>query len=210
MCASNRREMNKNPMTPCPKNRSIAWMLVCGLAMISVHLAVFPAFCGQTRDVCDKCCKETGLDDYYFEQCKLKCFRNPDHCLDRKSTNVPAVAPQATSPPIAPQRLIPTNQEATPPPPPVVSQPAEPAPTTSKPPKREIAFRWPDSLNIVPGKEWETAGQILMANGIPPQHPNSQLALKAVEGVLVDFARRNPTGGELPTDQLEKILRQYR
>jgi hypothetical protein len=61
---------------------------------------------------------------------------------------------------------------------------------------------------LSPGREWEAAGQILAANGIPPQHPNFTAGMKAIEGVLTDFARRNPGGGDLPVDQLERILAQ--
>jgi hypothetical protein len=198
-------------MATCLRFAATGWMFGCCLTIAVVHFAVSPASGGQTRDLCEKCCRSAGLDEYYFEQCKLKCFRNPDHCLDRKPMNPPTAPPQAASPQQAtPQRVIPPTQEAPPVPPTAVTQPIESAPRTSRPSKKEVAFRWPESLIMAPGKEWEAAGQILMANGMAPQHPNFPLAVKAVESVLVDFARRNPTGGDLPTDQLERILMQYR
>ena len=44
-----------------------------------------PSFASQTRDQCEKCCRSSTQDEYYSEQCRLKCFRNPDHCVDQKS-----------------------------------------------------------------------------------------------------------------------------
>jgi hypothetical protein len=63
---------------------------------------------------------------------------------------------------------------------------------------------------MVPGREWEAAGQILAANGVSPQNPNYQAGLKAIEAVLIEFAKANPGGGKLPTAQLERIIRQVR
>jgi len=50
----------------------------------------------------------------------------------------------------------------------------------------------------------------LAVNGVLPQHPQYAAGLQAVENVLVNFARANPSGGKLPTAQLENILRQLR
>lgn len=38
------------------------------------------ALAEQTREECNKCCEERGQDEYYTEQCKLKCFRDHDFC----------------------------------------------------------------------------------------------------------------------------------
>lgn len=155
-----------------------------------VHLLGSAAFALQTREQCDKCCQAQYADEYYTEQCKLKCFRNPDHCVGQKSMRkaAPAPTPSAEAPP------------------------RRPAPSAEAPrpqPKRR-AFQWPNPLNLAPGREREAAAQILAINGILPQHPQYAAALQAVESVLVNFARANPTGGKLPTAQLENILRQLR
>jgi len=71
-------------------------------------------------------------------------------------------------------------------------------------------FKLPDPLNLSPGRERDAAAQILALNGIPPQHPQYAAAVQAMENVLVNFARANPTGGKLPTAQLENILGQLR
>lgn len=148
----------------------------------------------QTREQCYDCCKGQGLDEYYSEQCRLKCFRNNDHCLGQQKKQPAAEAP----PPSAKAQPAPTG-------------PASERPAPERPAAAEKAqFRYPNPLNLVPGKEFEAAGQILAVNGIPPQHPQYTAGLKAVEQVLVQFARANPSGGRLPTAQLERILRQLR
>jgi len=63
---------------------------------------------------------------------------------------------------------------------------------------------------MAPGREADAAAQILSLNGIPPQHPNFPRALPVVQNILVEFARANPTGGSLPTAQLERVIRQFR
>ncbi|MGB6067867.1 MAG: hypothetical protein WBG50_23930 [Desulfomonilaceae bacterium] len=158
------------------------------VASVSVHFSSSAALGLQTRDECDKCCQHQGFDEYYTEQCKLKCFRNHDHCVGEKSMRPPAAKPSAEAP--APQR-----------------------PPSAEPPRpqaKRSAFRWPNPLNLVPGREREAAEQILAVNGIPPQHPGYAVALQSVTNVLMNFARAHPKGGKLPTAQLEQILRQLR
>lgn|GEM_PF-1230059 len=191
---------------------------VSGAAAILLALIILPwvtAHAEQTRDQCRKCCEGKGFDDYYLEQCKLKCFRSPDHCADAKAAPAPSTEREAVRP--APAERPPAVEPRPPStePRPAVRQPAPPPSTEPPAPRREAAprgapFSWPGQLSLTPGKEWEAAGQILSANGIPPQHPNAQRALQAIEAVLVDFARRNPQGGQLPTAALEQIIRQNR
>jgi hypothetical protein len=159
-----------------------AYALIAALAPMILGLLGSPALGAQTRDQCEACCKNAGYDEYYAEQCRLKCFRHPDHCSAASSHREP--------PPVATPR--PTEEPAPPPPP------------------RQSKFVWPNPLSLVPGKEWEAAAQILALNGIPQQHPNYQAALRNVQGVLMDFVRKNPTGGRLPTSQLERVLRPLR
>lgn len=210
MLTAERSRLEKRMGLYCGHDAFYRFLLGCFLTLSIIHLSNFSAPCAQTRDQCDKCCRDAGFDDYYLEQCKLKCFRSSDHCIDQKSTRVPDSVPQSGPQAVTPQRVIPPTEDASPPPPSATLEQGTPPSRAPKPPKREITFRWPEALNMVPGKEWEVAGQILGANGMPPQHPNYPLALRAVEGVLVDFARKNPTGGEMPTDQLERILLQFR
>ena len=138
----------------------------------------------------------------------LESRPSPVRAGEEKEKKVKA-APAATS----------AAKTAAPKPAPAPAAKAQPAPTgpaaerpaPEKPPGAEKAqFRYPNPLNLVPGKEFEAAGQILAVNGIPPQHPQYAAGLKAVEQVLVQFARANPSGGRLPTAQLERILRQLR
>ncbi|MEW6352372.1 MAG: hypothetical protein AB1646_25245 [Thermodesulfobacteriota bacterium] len=172
------------------------------VTLFFVHISTPSAIAAQTREQCDRCCEKAGHDEYYLEQCKLKCFRNPDHCSGGKAAQSPAPAtapsPRTVAPPSAqPKADVPpaAQPRATPPGP-----PAQP----------KAAFRFPDSLSLVPGREQEAAGQILALNGISPQHPNFPAALAAVQGILVEFARANPAGGRLPTAQLERTIRQFR
>lgn len=154
---------------------------------ILVEISAAPAWSAQTREQCNNCCKKRGYDEYYLEQCRLKCFRTPDHCADAKPEAVEQAEPR-----------IPEQR------------PAEVQSPEKKAPKRTMTFQWPSPLNLVPGKEWEAAGQILALNGINPGHPNYQVALGSVQNVLVQFIRANPQGGQLPTTELERIVRQYR
>jgi hypothetical protein len=171
------------------------------LAFSFVHASGSAALGAQTREQCDKCCQAQNADEYYAEQCKLKCFRNPDHCMDQKSMRKQA-------PPPPPSAEAPPRQPA----PSVEAPPRQPAPTAEAPRQQppRSAFQWPNPLNLAPGREREAAAQILAVNGIMPQHPQYGAALQAIESVLVNFARANPSGGKLPTAQLENILRQLR
>jgi len=189
------------------------------LAVLLIACAGSTAYGEQTRAQCEKCCQKAGHDEYYLDQCKLKCFRSPDHCMEQSSKQAPSARTEAPPPPVRtapPPQAAPPPQVARPPvqpgPPAQMGPPAEPGPPAGPPRAREgeVVFRWPNPLNLTPGKEWEAAGQILGANGITQQHPGYPVALRAVEGVLIDFARRNPAGGQLPTDQLVKILIQYK
>jgi hypothetical protein len=185
----------------------------------------------QNREQCEKCCKSKGYDDYYFEQCRLKCFRSPDHCMEHQQQKPPANdsserpspqrgdavqpdsgrigrEPSVARPPTGPQD---SPRQIAPPPQDIPRQSPQP-PTARQPkPKRPAAnFVWPETLTMVPGKELDAAAQILMANGMSPQHPNFQTALRGIEGILVDFARNNPQGGQLPTEPIERVLLQFR
>lgn len=152
----------------------------------------------QTREQCDECCKKSGYDDYYLEQCKLKCFRNHDYCMGPKGTHAeppsPAKKPEAPVQHSRPPRERPVEQ----------SEP-QPQQQVQKP-----QFVWPNPLNLIPGREGEAAAHILALNGIPPQHPNYARALGAIQGILTNFARNNPSGGALPTAQLQQIISQLR
>ncbi len=223
---------------------------VCGvgLPLAAAALALLlTVVCGgqaageQSREQCNSCCTKQGHDEYYLEQCRLKCFRNPDHCADKKaetakpptqepSVSRPPVRQAPVPPPVAQQPSLqppPTQQPTVQPPtvqPPVqqpmvrqpvrqepmLQQPPQQQPMDAQPPRRRSAFQWPNPLNLEPGKEWQAAAQILGLNGIPPDHPNYQRAMKGVESVLIQFARSNPQGGQLPTTELEKIIRQNR
>ena len=65
---------------------------------------------------------------------------------------------------------------------------------------------FPSPLNLVPGREAEAAGQILNLNGISPQHPNYGAGVQAITGILQNFARNNPSGGSLPTDEMQRVV----
>jgi hypothetical protein len=189
------------------------------LVVLLVACAGSTVYGEQTRAQCEKCCQKADHDEYYLEQCKLKCFRSPDHCMDQSSKSTPAARTEAPPPPPRTSQAPPAAQ-----PPQALRPPVQPGPPSQMGPSAEagppagpprakegeVVFRWPNPLNLTPGKEWEAAGQILGANGITPQHPGYPAALKAVEAVLLDFARRNPAGGQLPTDQLVKILIQLK
>lgn len=55
-------------------------LLVCFMACLAVQFSAPPSWAKQTRQQCNECCKKMGYDEYYLEQCRLRCFRNPDHC----------------------------------------------------------------------------------------------------------------------------------
>lgn len=190
------------------------------LAVTLVHFAGTPALSAQTREQCHKCCESQGYDEYYLDQCKLQCFRNPDHCAGLKPGPAPRSQPAPAAKPPAAARPMPREQPSAMQPmprelppeaqpvvpreqPPAAQRPATPAPARA-------AFQWPNPLTLVPGRESDAAAQILVLNGIPPQHPNFGAGVNAVQAVLVDFARNNPAGGSLPTAQLERIIKQLR
>lgn len=177
------------------------------LAVLSVLVASSYSW-AQTREECNKCCKEMFSDEYYAEQCRLKCFRNPAHCAGLKPSRTTAPTRDQPEQQVPPREVVKPEvsqprPESRPPQDTTVQRPAPPQ-------RRPPAFRWPETLVLTPGREWEAAGQILAANGIPPQHPNFTAGMKAIEEVLTDFARRNPGGGDLPVEQLERILGQLR
>ncbi|MBI5571974.1 MAG: hypothetical protein HY914_18675 [Desulfomonile tiedjei] len=159
------------------------------LSLFVVSLLVSPAFSDQTREQCEECCRKGGYDEYYLEQCRLFCYRHPDHCTGNRSSRLPG---SEVAPKVAPK------PEPEP----------EPAPTAAEAPAPK--FRWPTPLNLVPGRERDAAAQILTLNGIPPQNPNFMAAVQQMEQVLIGFVRANPQGGRLPTAQLERILRQFK
>lgn len=173
----------------------IGLVLITALAKDARGQATFQ----QTREECDNCCKKSGYDEYYLEQCKLKCFRNHDYCKGSKGTNV--------EPSSSTQRQESPTEETTPPPERAMGQPPQPQP---QPEAQKPRFVWPNPLTLTPGREGEAATHILSLNGIPPQHPNYPRALAAVQTVLMDFARNHPSGGALPTSQLQKIVSQFR
>jgi hypothetical protein len=185
--------------------RILSVLCLCLLStLLFVHFSGFSAIAAQTREQCDRCCEKAGYDEYYTEQCKLRCFRNPDHCIGGKgiqsATPEPAPTPKTTTPPSSAQ-----PKAAVPP----TGQPKAGTPG-SPPAQPKAAFRFPPTLSLAPGREQEAAAQLLAANGIPPQHPNYPRALAAIQNILVEFARANPTGGSLPTAQLERVIRQLR
>jgi len=186
-----------------------------------IHFTGTQALGSQTKEQCHKCCERQGHDEYYLDQCKLQCFRNPDHCTGGKPASAPRAepAPAAKAPaesrPV-PREQIPAQQPMIPREQPRAVQPMlerEQAPAAQRPaapPRTRAAFQWPNPLTLVPGREADAAAQILVLNGIPPQHPNFGAGVNAVQAVLVDFARNNPAGGSLPTTQLERIIKQLR
>ncbi|MDA8406023.1 MAG: hypothetical protein M0T73_04070 [Deltaproteobacteria bacterium] len=150
----------------------------------------------QTREQCDECCKKSGYDDYYLEQCRLKCFRNHDYCMGPKGSHA---EPSANKPETPVQTTRPPSER------PVEQPEPQPQQQVQKP-----KFVWPNPLNLIPGREGEAAAHILALNGIPPQHPNYARAMGAIQGILINFARNNPSGGALPTAQLQQIISQLR
>lgn len=189
----------KNALCLCgDRSKNIRAMLLFSLFLIVVDGHLSLTHSQQTREQCYECCAGSGLDEYYTEQCRLKCFRNPDHCM-KTAAKEPSAKPQTKPVAEKPQRTQPVEQ------PPALNQeqPVRPQP-------RRAEFVWPNPLNLVPGREFEAAGQILALNGIGPGHPNHTVAMRAVEQVLIDFGRNNPAGGALPTSTLERLVGQFR
>jgi len=211
-------------------------LFLCLSVLISVSF-VSAVFGAQTREQCERCCKGSTQDEYDMEQCRLKCFRNTEHCMEQKSRQDVredvSRSPEATgAPPTGVKRRAPagppiSNEPRTvaPPPPPAstagpppprpgtIAQPptgAAPSGEVQRRPPQRSGLVWPNPLNMVPGRESEAAGQILVMNGITPQHPNFAPAVQAITAILINFARNNPTGGSLPTADLERVIRQYK
>jgi len=197
--------------------------------LLTASCCVLPGFSvasgDQTREQCERCCRTAGHEDYYLEQCRLKCFRNPDHCIDRKTggTAQEGRAPSEQAPREAVRRApaespvpAPGRERTTRTTPPAAGAPpsgtAGAAPS-GQPPSRSsdsVQLVWPSPLNLTPGRESEAAAQILALNGIPSQHPGYPTALMAIQNVLANFARTNPGGGKLPTGELARIIMQYK
>lgn len=167
----------------------------CLLLMIAAFMLAASSAQAQSREQCHKCCESKGFDEYYLDQCKVKCFRAPEHCVQDRPAPIqqPAANPEPAVRPTPPPPQQPQR---------VAQPPRQPAPAPQ--------FRFPPSLDLVPGKEWEAAGQILAANNISPQHPAYQTALNNIVTILVNFVRANPAGGKLPTAELERVVRQFR
>ncbi len=167
---------------------------VLGIVLITLFVLAFAAvaatprvYATQTKAQCRECCEKMGYDNYYEEQCKLKCFRDADHCKGSSAKPKPDPEPQRAA-----------------------EQPKQTQAPRRPQPRDGIVFKWPNPLSLTPGKEQEAAAQILAVNGMPPNHPNYMLALRSIQGVLQNFVRLNPQGGKLPTDQLVKIFLKYR
>ncbi len=213
----------------------------------SVFLTAQSSFSAQTREQCERCCTNSIQDEYYSEQCRLKCFRNPDHCTDKRNkqeTREDVTQPRSlTSTPgngerVRPQRVHPrpTHPRVSTPGP-SVSGPVGPTPgppamsgppagaqapqpqTHAGSPNRGLTPRqasqkgmlvFPSPLNLVPGRESEAAAQILNLNGISPQHPNFNAGVQAMTSILQNFARNNPSGGQMPTEDMQRVIIQLK
>ncbi len=163
------------------------WRILVFLGLCAVFVGGFLLPCAapgaQTRDQCNRCCEQQHQgDQFYIDQCKLKCHRNHDHCVLQK-----AGVPGETKPGTETKPSTGPTQRRT----------------------RTVTLRWPDPLNLTPGREVEAAAQILQANGITTANPNFFQALQSVTALLIQFARENPQGGSLPTTQLKEILLPY-
>lgn len=170
-------------------------MLVAAPLVAIVTTSSSVALAEQSVEQCRKCCEESIHDEYYKEQCRLKCFRNPDYCSKGGgSTEAQPVA----KPEPKPERKAKSR---------VKKRSHKPR---KKPRTRTVRLRWPNPLNLTPGKEIESAARILDANGINPQDQRNAPALQAVTAVLIDFVAKHPQGGELPTNKLKKIILPYK
>jgi len=79
-----------------PRRLLMLILLAALPALLFVQLSGSPARAGQTREQCNECCGKMGYDKYYAEQCRLQCFRTPDHCL--KSAAKPVQTPKKKAP----------------------------------------------------------------------------------------------------------------
>ena len=143
----------------------------------------------QTKKQCNRCCeKQYEGDQFSIDQCKLKCYRNTDHCILEK-----------TSPPVA------TIEE---------KKKEEKKVTKPKKPRRRkktktITLKWPDPLNLIPQQEVLAAAEILRVNGISMDNPHYAQALYEVTAILIQFRIEHPQGGDLPTEALKNVLIKY-
>jgi hypothetical protein len=219
------------------KRRSAAVGPICCVALVLFWVSAIilfttaPSFASQTREQCEKCCRGSIQDEYYQEQCRLKCFRNPNHCTDQKSrheareedtSRSPAHRERVGRPAVTPRSAPPRVAGPTPGAPVMTGPPAEARRQPAQPPNgahhrmtpRQASQRgllvFPSPLNLVPGRESEAAGQILSLNGISPQHPNYRAGVQALTAILQNFARNNPAGGSLPTDEMQKVIVQLK
>jgi len=188
-------------------------------ALFLVHVACAQVQAQQTRAQCEQCCKSSGLDDYYLDQCRLKCFRSPDHCAQGRAPREEAARPQrpvatpgVSAPGSGPAVEDTQEEQAAPPQRPAPPRQAAPRPVQkpAQPKQDGIVFRWPDPLSLTPGKEIDAARDILAANDIPPQHPRYGEALQGVQQVLLNFMRSNPQGGQMPTRDLVNVLMRFK
>ncbi len=185
------------------RGRSLSAVCVVSLMLIGGGWWNMAWSQGRSRAECNACCEKSGLDDYYTEDCKLKCFRNHDHCTGKKAgPAADSVKPAEPKPQPEPSRPAPPTREQR-------RVREQPPPAPRRPPPAP-PFRWPETLVLSPGNEFQSAAQILAANGIPQQHPNHIRAAQHIQGLLMQFGRANPQGGDLPTEELERIIRQYR
>lgn len=154
-------------------------LLNCLAVIVLLSISAQFAEAAQTREECDRCCERQGYDDYFTEQCKLKCFRDPSHCGG--GTSIKSAKPKKKK-------------------------------ATKKKRKRRqrITLRFPSPLNITPGEEWKSAVEICVINGITSSNRNFAAAVQGVEQILIDFAKNNPSGGNLPTTKLERIIVRYK
>ena len=159
-----------------------------------IVLFVFPtgtiAAGKQSKEQCKRCCeKQYEGDQFSIDQCKLKCFRNTDHCILEKSS--------------APEARVEEDQE----------KKKKPAKKKKQRKKRRrtktITLKWPDPLNLMPQQEVVAAAQILEINGLSMQNPNYGQALYEVTAILIQFRVDNPQGGDLPTEALKNVLIKY-
>jgi hypothetical protein len=188
-------------------------LLPAAVLALGLCLSVSEGTAQQTKEQCRDCCSKLGLDEYYTEQCKLKCFRNPESCARSRQPTEQAGPPRDVPrrPPQEDAAEIPGLRPQRPPDPGPPQAPGQ----DQGPPKRERsqrqpAFTFPNPLDLTAGREWEAAAQIVGINGLGPGHPNLQAAVKSVEQLLINFARNNPSGGKLPVAELQNILKAFR
>ena len=80
-----RRRLSRE-FDPCP----VTLFLSFSFLLLLFHFSAVAVHGEQTKEECQRCCEKQDLDEYYLEQCRVKCFRNPDHCIDRGASAKPA------------------------------------------------------------------------------------------------------------------------